>query len=58
MVNYSRHSAGMASITEVSLKKSDGEDFWARLAQNWAWDAGLMFACPSGMPGTVTTHHF
>ena len=30
----------------------------ARLAKNWARDAGFMFACLSGMPETVTTHRF
>ena len=30
----------------------------AGLAKNWARDAGLMFACPSGMPETVTTHRY
>ena len=30
----------------------------AQLAKNWAWDAGFMFACLSGMPETVTTHRF
>ena len=30
----------------------------AGLVQNWARDAGFMFACLSGMPETVTTHRF
>ena len=30
----------------------------AGLAKNWARDAGFMFVCLSGMPGTVTTHRF
>ena len=30
----------------------------AGLAKSWAQDAGFMFAYPSGMPETVTTHRF
>ena len=30
----------------------------AGLAKIWAWDAGFMFACLSGMPETVMTHRF
>jgi len=29
----------------------------AGFAKNWARDAGFMFACVSGMPEVVTTHH-
>jgi len=60
---------GIRDLTKIQCRTQENDKFidgiWdltvpreAGLAKNWAWDAGFMFACLSGMPETFTTQQF
>ena len=60
---------GIQDLTKIQCRNQINDKFTdgirdltvpreARLAKNWARDAGFMFACLSGMPETVTTQQF